>query len=135
MPWHHDELVAVLPAGHHLLEKSVVKFADLLDQPFVGHEKDSALLSLYRQHARALGRTLDERAYATSFESIRRLVESGLGVAILPAMALSGHASGTQTRPLDESWARRPLMLCVRSPERLGAAAKLLMRHLTSNVL
>jgi hypothetical protein len=35
------------------------------------------------------------------------------------------------SRPLAETWARRPLMLCVRSIESLPAATKLLVQWLT----
>jgi hypothetical protein len=34
-------------------------------------------------------------------------------------------------RPLDEEWAVRPTMLCVRDPAGLPTAARLLVQHLT----
>jgi DNA-binding transcriptional LysR family regulator len=126
--WHEDELVVVLPLDHPLLEKDRIRFADIVGEPFIGLQKDSALLSLYRQHMEVLGHRLDERAHTSSFESVCRLVSAGLGIAIVPALA--AHGNGISTRPLDESWARRPLMLCMRDPEKLSAAAKLLVAHL-----
>lgn len=128
IPWHEDELVVVLPPGHRLLGKMAVDFAELVGEPFIGLQKDSALLSLYRQHMQALGHVLDERAHTTSFESVCRLVSAGLGLGILPAMATRG--SGVDTRPLNEGWAKRSLMLCVRSADKLSAATKLLIAHL-----
>lgn len=128
IPWHEDELVVVLPPGHRLLDKSSVRFAELVGEPFIGLQKDSALLSLYRQHMQALGHMLDERAHTTSFDSVCRFVSAGLGLAILPALATQGHS--VETRPLDESWARRPLMLCMRSADKLSAATRLLIAHL-----
>ncbi len=129
IPWHEDELVVVLPRGHRLLAQPALRFADLAGEPFIGLQKDSALLSLYRQHMEALGQRLDERAHTTSFDSVCRLVAAGLGLAIIPALAVQGDA--IETRPLAESWARRPLMLCVRSSGKLSAATRLLIAHLT----
>ena len=78
----------------------------------------------------ALGHSLDERAHTTSFDSVCRFVSAGLGLAILPALAVQ--APGVETRPLDESWARRPLMLCMRGADKLSAATRLLIAHLTA---
>lgn len=126
--WHEDELVVVLPLGHRLMDQATVRFADIVGEAFVGLQKDSALLSLYRQHMEVLGHRLNECAHTSSFESVCRLVGAGLGIAIVPALA--AHGDGIGTRPLDESWARRPLMLCMRSADKLSAAAKLLVAHL-----
>lgn len=132
VPWHEDELVVVLPLNHRLLEHERVRFEELIDEPFIGLQKDSALLALYRHHMQALGRRLDERAHTTSFDSVRRLVSAGLGVSILPALASrEGEvAESIATRPLDESWARRPLMICLRSLDKASMATRLLIDYL-----
>lgn len=133
IPWLHDELVVVLKNGHPLLRKDQLALSDLLNEPFIGMQRHSALLTLYRHQAAALGHTLRERAHATSFESIRKMVSAGMGVAILPAIAAYPHLQSLEieARPLQESWARRPLMLCIRDPERLNAATRRLIDWLT----
>jgi DNA-binding transcriptional LysR family regulator len=137
IPWLHDELVALLPAGHTLLCREDLSLSELLDEPFVGMQRDSALLTLYRHQASALGRTLQERAHATSFESVRKLVSLGLGVAILPAVAAYPYTASLDiaVRPLRESWAKRPLMLCVRDPHLVAAPTQRLIDHLTKNTV
>lgn len=137
IPWLQDELVAILPPGHPLAVRPSLELADMIGEPFVGMQRDSALLTLYRHQAIALGRTLHERAHATSFESVRKMVSVGLGVAILPAIAAFPFADtlGIEVRPLNERWAHRPLMLCVRDPDKLSAATRLLVRHLTTSAL
>lgn len=133
IPWLHDELVAVLQADHPLLVNDSLSLSEMLDEPFVGMQRDSALLTLYRYQASALGRVLKERAHATSFESVRKMVSVGMGVAILPAVAAYPYAEALNiaVRPLRESWARRPLMLCVRDPKLVSAATQRLIDHLT----
>ena len=137
IPWQHDELVAILPPGHALACRDALTLLDMLDESFVGMQRDSALLSLYRHQAMALGKTLKERGHATSFESVRKMVSVGLGVAILPAIAAYPFVDqlGIAVRPLREAWAHRPLMLCVRDPKHLLAATRLLAEHLTGKKL
>ncbi|RIA37953.1 DNA-binding transcriptional LysR family regulator [Hephaestia caeni] len=131
IPWMDDELVAVLPAGHPLAAKEALSLSDLVTEPFVGMQRDSSLLALYRTQAQTSGQTLHERVHATSFESVRSMVAAGVGVGILPAVACVPAAQGRIAfRRLDEPWAHRPLMLCVRDRQALSAAAKLLARHL-----
>jgi DNA-binding transcriptional LysR family regulator len=92
-----------------------------------------ALQQVYRREAEAIGMNLRERVNVASFDGVRRMVEAGLGVAILPHTAAEPQATGMAlaVRPLDEPWAARPLALCVRrDAEALPAAARLLATHL-----
>jgi DNA-binding transcriptional LysR family regulator len=130
LPWHCDELVAILPRGHALARRPKLTLADMLEEPFVGMQRDSALLTLCRNHARSIGKHLHERVHATSFDSVRRMVGAGLGVAILPASSTCSKDSKTEVRPLVEPWARHSLMLCVRNPTQMSTATKLMIDHL-----
>lgn len=134
IPWREDRLVALLPAGHPLAGGAgPLRFAELAAEPFIGLSAASALQQLYRREAEALGLTLRERVGVGSFDGVRRMVEAGLGVAILPDTAADARALGATlvARPLEEPWARRPLTLCVRAEaEALPAAARLLAAHL-----
>jgi DNA-binding transcriptional LysR family regulator len=133
IPWHNDRLVVALPLEHELLGRERLRLTDLRGEPFVGMQLESALQRLCRHQAEALGFTLRERAYASSFDSVRRLVEVGMGVAILPYVAVGPFTRIMRIamRPLDEEWALRPTMLCVRDPASLPTAARLLVQHLT----
>ena len=135
IPWRTDRLVALVPSGHSLADRSAVGLQDLLDEPFIAMQREGALIALYRHHARLLGSELRERAYATSFSSVQRLVAAGLGVAILPAPALLSCAEpdGPRVIPLEEPWAYHPIVLCLRKADRLSAAAKLVLDHLLNS--
>ena len=134
LPWREDRLVAVLPADHPLAARAgPLRFADLAAEPFVGLSPAMALQQLYRREAEGIGLALRERVNVASFDGVRRMVEAGLGVAILPEAGAGPHAAtmAIAVRPLDEPWAARPLALCVRrDPEALPAAARLLAAHL-----
>jgi DNA-binding transcriptional LysR family regulator len=131
--WKRDELVVVLPPAHPLAQQSRVTLQELLDEPFIAMQEGSALLALYREHAKQLGRSLRERAHASSFESARKLVSVGLGVSILPASAaVASPGSEILVRPPDEHWASRSLVICTREPSRLATAVKLFLEHLSA---
>jgi DNA-binding transcriptional LysR family regulator len=132
IPWESDELVAVLPPSHPLAARDRLTLGEMLAHPFVMMQRDSALLAVAQEQARLGGGALRVRAHAASFESARAMIAAGLGVAILPAQAIGPFAAalGLEVRPLAESWARRELMICVRDPARLSAAARLFLRHL-----
>lgn len=132
IPWQEDELVVLLPKDDELVSRDAIRLEDMVARPFIGMQRDSALLSLYRQQVNALGGELDERAHATSFESVRHMVALGSGVSILPSAAAYPYADelGYVIKPLNESWARRSLMLCTRELESCSAVCKLLIAHL-----
>lgn len=118
IPWIEDELVAILPLGHALALKPSLRFEDFLDHPFISMQHDSALQMLYRARSAELGRELDVRAHVSSFEAARKLVAAGCGVAILPGVAVPAENDrAVAIRTLDEAWARRQVMLCLRSAQ------------------
>lgn len=132
VPWRVDALQAVLPEGHPLASRASIQMADMLDYPFICMQRDSALLALCRNAAAATGRQMSERAHVTSFDIALRMVGLGLGVAILPRTALAGREGESEVvaRPLEENWARRSLMLCVRDLAGSGRAVSLLVDFL-----
>ena len=132
IPWRQDELVVILPIGHALAQRQTLSLAEIVGEPFVSMQRDSALLTLCRNHAKAAGKTLHERVHAASFESVRKMVSIGLGIAILPAGSAYPWAidSRIEVRPLCEKWATHSLVLCIRNPAQMSTATKLLVEHL-----
>lgn len=133
-PWRTDRLVVVLPLGHPLAARPSLRFAELDGVPFVAQSPDTALQKLYVQHAEAEGIVLAECVRVSGFDGVRRMVEAGLGVAILPSAAATIYAGPLriETRPLLDDWAARSLALCTRDPTTLSAAARLLVEYLTA---
>jgi DNA-binding transcriptional LysR family regulator len=62
-----------------------------------------------------------------------RMVESGVGVAIIPAMAANRFRGTAAIRsvPLGDPWALRHLTICAREVAALPAHAQQLVQHLT----
>ena len=135
--WRTDRLVVVLPHGHPLGAFPALRFAALDGVPFVAQSHETALQKLYLQHAAADGIELAERVRVSGFDGVRRMVEAGLGVAILPAAVAVPYAGllRIETRPLLDDWAERKLVLCTRDPATLSAAARVLVRHLAGDAV
>ena len=127
--WGQDELVVLLPLDSSLRAFEALSLSQLAGQPFIGMQRESALLALCRGQATLDGTKLRERSHASSFESVRHMVGAGLGVAVLPESAARPYAEATGflVRRLTESWAVRPLALCVRDPAECSVAARMLV--------
>lgn len=132
LPYRRDELCLVVPGGHKLAEKEQVAFADLLDEPFVGMRTGSAINLLLATEAARFGRSLTFRVQVTGFDGLCLMVEQGLGIGIAPTSVMRLYAAALQiaTVALAEPWAKRELLLGVRSLESLAPAARRLVEHL-----
>ncbi|HEY4081209.1 MAG TPA: LysR substrate-binding domain-containing protein [Burkholderiaceae bacterium] len=135
-PFRPDPLVLVVPKGHPLAAFTAIGLADVLDQPFVGLVKGSALQDLLAQQARRLGRHLHYRIRLRSFEAVCRMVGQGVGAGIVPqTVALRhGRSAGIQRIRLTDAWALRRLVLCVRDVDALSPHSRLLMQHMQARI-
>ena len=136
IPWRRDQLVVILPPGHALGDNGALEISDLVEEPFVCMQRESSLHVLCRERMELLGRRMIERVHATSFESVRRMVSAGLGLAIVPLDAIGSSADVEPflIRELNEDWAKRQLLLCARDVEHRSAATKLLISYLIDDL-
>lgn len=127
-----DPLVLVVPRGHPWAVRASVPLAEVADAPLVGLAEHSAFHAHLAQHARRLGKRLVYRVRLRSFESVCRLVGQGIGMGIVPRAVAQRCArqAGVQRVALDEAWAQRQLVLCLRDAAALAPAARLFVEHL-----
>jgi DNA-binding transcriptional LysR family regulator len=130
-PFRTDRLVLITPADHPLSRRESVKFAETLDYEHVGMQDGASILALATQAAKAVGRPMRLAIQVTNFEAIRNMVIAGLGIAIIPEIALAerDHADYVKVR-LDEQWAGRQLKLLFKPTAPLPIAAMHLLDHL-----
>lgn len=120
LPFRDDPLVLVMARKHPLAQRVGKRrgmlFADALDQDFIGLAGDSALQQYAAEQASRLGRAMHCKIRLRSFEAVCRMVASGAGVAILPETAArrSGSAEALRVVALNDGWADRKLLICVR---------------------
>lgn len=132
IPYRADRLVLIVPAGHPLNAMTGVRFADVIDHPFVMLNAGSAIHTFTMNAAAALGRHLNVRIQVRSFEAVCRMVGSGVGLGLVPRSAVrTGELSEPPTIvELDESWAQRDLQICIRRRAALSGFAALLVETL-----
>lgn len=126
LPYRRDRLVLVVPSDHALAGVSSVAFADTLDFDHIGLHESSAIRAFLLQICDGLSRPIKQRIQVGNFEAACRMVESAVGVAILPESAARRHAQTLAIRfvPLDDPWAVRAMQICVRSLETLPTFAR-----------
>ncbi len=131
LDYRQDNLVAIAPTAFNLRQKAI-DFAELLRHDFVALESSTALTRRLQLEALGRGQVLRLRVQVRSFEAVCRMVEAGLGVAILPENVVRPYVEGRRVRALQlkDGWAQRRMQICVRSLDALPQIGRQLVDHL-----
>ena len=131
-PFAEDRLVLVTPQRHPLAARRRIAFADALAHDFVGLPVGSALQEHLAGHAARAGHPLRLRVRLPGFDAVCRLVESGIGLAVVSRTAALRRRRTMAIRvvPLTDPWALRHLRICVKNLRTLPAHAQMLVEHL-----
>jgi len=122
-----DEYVAVLPKGHTLTEKELLRYEDLVGQPFMllehgGKTEVSEMLEKHQIKPDIRFTTWDDYA-------ILSMVESGLGIGVLPRLILRRIPYQVEIRSFSEPF-YRDIGLALRSSSSASAAVKKFIQYL-----
>ena len=124
-----DPLIVVLPPKHPLTKQRKVRFSDVLKFPLIGMSVGGALDTFLQEKAESLHLKMYQPVGVASYDAGCRMIEVGLGIAIMPSSAVLAYA-GTKRfvrRPLDEPWRDRSLRVyALRKSSRLRAVEALL---------
>jgi DNA-binding transcriptional LysR family regulator len=132
-----DRLVLALGPGHPLgkglRRNAALPFAAAVEHDFIGLAGDSALQQYLGDHAARLGKRLRYRVRVRSFDAVCRMVASGAGLAVVPESAVLRSRDVASLKPvrLSDPWAKRRLLLCMRSYADLPGYARELVDALT----
>jgi DNA-binding transcriptional LysR family regulator len=135
-PYQQIRLMLITPLDHALAKRKTISLAEAAAHDFVSLSDASSIGNLVLRVAAQQGVALRHRLQVDGFDGLRRMVQAGLGVAVMPehcalpySKAMSFHCI-----PLTDSWARYRLNICTRDPKTLSMAARLLLAHLKSGV-
>ncbi|SMG60381.1 LysR family transcriptional regulator [Paraburkholderia susongensis] len=131
-PYREDVLALVVPADHPLKARDGLRFAEALDYDFIGLHRGSSINRVLAAAANEEKRNLKLKVQCTGFDALCFMVNSGLGIGILPLELARRYSVMFNFRiiQLSEAWTRRKIQICVRSFESLPTAAKLFVNHL-----
>lgn len=131
-PFRQDRFVVVVPHGHALAGRAAIPFAEVLGHDFVGLDRASALQRFLADKAARIGRPIRLRVQLRSFDAVCRMVESGVGLGIVPETTARRAVRGGAIAivALEDPWALRDLTICVRSLADLPSSARQLVEEL-----
>jgi DNA-binding transcriptional LysR family regulator len=131
LPYREDELVVVVPKAHPLARRRIA-LRDALPFDFVGMHPGSAINNRVTQAAAEMGLPLKTRMQVTGYDALCLMVANGMGFGVMPrgSAGLYLRALALVAVKLEEPWARRELVLCVRQGSELLPATRLLVEHL-----
>jgi DNA-binding transcriptional LysR family regulator len=89
VPWLTDELLLVVPTGHQLARKRIVRKQDLQEERFIVREKGSATRATIVTRLQQANLELEAVIEMENPESIKRAVQSGLGIAFISKFAVA----------------------------------------------
>lgn len=133
LPFAQDRLVLVVPRAHPLAGQHGQAFRALLQHEFIGMQAGNALQQHLAQHALQAGRQLKLRVRLNSFDAICRMVEAGVGLAVIPEAAARRcrKTMAISICRLADAWSLRQLHVCIRAAPELPEPARRLAEHLT----
>ncbi|VTU33992.1 LysR family transcriptional regulator [Variovorax sp. PBL-E5] len=131
-PYRSDHLCIVVPRGHPLASRKVVRFEETLGYEHVGVPSSSTLEVTLQRAAALSGRVLLHRIIVGNFEAALGAVRAGLAIGVISREVADrqGASNGLRVISLAEPWAERRFVLCFRDAEGLSVAGKLLSEYL-----
>jgi len=128
-----DHMSLVMSAGTPLLRKKLIGLKDLAACPLILLSPESSVRHLLNRALDSLGMEVKPDYEVTLMSTVAGMVRAGLGVAILPSVALEmGELTGLRSRPLREPMLTREIGVLRKSGRTLSPAAESFLRSLTS---
>lgn len=119
--YRQDRLVLVVPQGHPLAAHDALWFADTLADHHIALDRSSPLHRTLDEAARAAGQAIRYGIHVQSFDAVCRMVQAGLGIAVLPHRSISLAVDGPPlvSVALRDEWASRQFQIVSRPVEML----------------
>lgn len=121
-----DRLVLVVREDHPLAGRKAVRFAESIAYRHIALHKDSPLYQTLHKAARSAGLAINYGVHLQSFDAVCRMIQGGLGIAVLPDRAVSASADGPALLgiALEDDWACRQFHVVSRADAFNSATCK-----------
>ncbi len=126
VPWRKEEMVVVCPPQHPWSRRGHIRVRELRGQPFVHFEQGLVIRRQVDRFLRQHGALVQVVMEFDNIENIKKAVEAGAGVALLPepTVAREVEAGTLIALPLADAVFVRPLGIIYRRSPRLSLAAQ-----------
>lgn len=137
LPYRTDRLVVATATAHPLASREDVNFADTLEYEHIGLYEGSVIHAFVHQAAGPLRKSIRTRIQVSNFDSVCRMIEANVGIGILPESAARRHARNLDLKilRLNDDWAARNLIICVRDLDALPGFARELVDLLVADAV
>ncbi len=124
-----DRLVVATSKDHALARRRRVAFADTITCEHIGLHDGSTLVAFVRDQAERHGSALSLRVQVRSFEAMCRMIETGVGIGVLPQSAALRHQRTMRLAiaEISDPWAVRERHILVRDLQALPGCARALI--------
>jgi DNA-binding transcriptional LysR family regulator len=112
-PYRKVPLMLVVPPAHPFSGRTEIRFAEILEFDLITLMEGTAIHSWALEAGARVARKLRLGMEVTSYESMRKMVQAGLGIAVIPAPNIVPYIDlfGLRAIPLADSWAAMELNL------------------------
>ncbi len=119
-----DPVVAVLPDTRRWRGRKSVRLEELAHEPLVSMSRDSAMRAQIEQAFHARGLRFEPRFEVVHHQTLFSLVENGLGVTLVPAVAVPSHKGRYIVAELKDPVIARELCLVTLKGRKLSPPAR-----------
>ncbi len=132
VPWRDEEMVMACPPDHPLAANPSVRPAELAGAKFIGFDRKLTIRKEVDRFLRERDVFIVPEAEFDNIENIKKAVEVGAGIALLPEPTLRRevHAGTLVAVPLEGCRMVRPLAIIYQRQRKLGVAAQRFMELL-----
>jgi DNA-binding transcriptional LysR family regulator len=126
IPFREDKLAVVLPPNHALASKAKVALSAVAGLPFIAFDREAPSRKGIDKLFRDKGLELNVTMELDNVETIKRAVELGLGVSVLPQPTVYQEVSqgSVVAKPFAEGAFTRPIGILVRKGKYLSRASQ-----------
>lgn len=126
-----DPMYLALPSGHPLADRRRLRLSDLRDQAWIQTSSTSACAQHVVRSCLAAGFTPNVSFESDDYQTIQGLVAAGVGVALIPELALSGVRQDIAIRALQPRPPVRQVIVAAPAGNRRTPAAAAMLTILT----
>jgi LysR family transcriptional regulator, transcriptional activator of the cysJI operon len=126
VPMHSERLVLICPPNHEFADRDKIKVSELNGFEFVFFERDTPTRKATDKILKSYGVEVRKGAEFDNIETIKRAVEVGFGLAIVPEASVKDEEKNGQLSVLrfaEKDWVR-PVGVIYRTDRNLSLAAK-----------
>lgn len=122
-----DPMLVALPAGHPLSRRKTVPLVALADEAWIHGDENCPCYPIVMDACEQAGFRPAATFTSNDYSAIQSFVAAGVGVGLIPSLALTGERAGVAIRPLKAPGASRRIVAFTLGRRHRSAAARALV--------